>query len=72
MERMLRFSLEHLRLIRLIWQEEDGTLRGGNVQVLSLSPDRVTFQIMRPRATLTLPRERILSADFKKGDDGSV
>ena len=72
MERMLRFSLEHLRLIRLIWQQEDGTLAAGNVQVTALTPGSVTFQLMRPRRTLTLPLTCILSADFRKGDDGTV
>lgn len=70
MKRMLLYSLEHLRLIRLIWQAEDGTIRGGNVQVTALTDTAATVQVMRPRATLTLPFDCILSADFRKGDEG--
>ena len=70
MERLLVYSLEHLRLIRLLWQEEDGSLRQGNVQVTALSQDSVTFQVMRPRETRTLRKSAILAADFRKGDEG--
>ena len=70
MQRMLLYSLEHLRLIRIIWMDEGGTLRQGNIQVTALSEESVTFQLMRPRRTLTIPTAAILSADFRKGDEG--
>ena len=71
MDRLLIYSLEHLRLIRLIWQDAEGRLCQGNVQVTGLTGDTVTFQVMRPRCTLTLNRADILAADFKKGDEGN-
>ena len=42
MQRMLLYSLEHLRLIRIIWMDEGGTLRQGNIQVTALSEESVT------------------------------
>lgn len=72
MERLLRFSLEREHPIRLMWQEEDGTLCQSNAQVTELTENMVTFIRQRPRRTVVLPMERLLSADFKKGDDGML
>lgn len=70
MERFLRYSLEKQRPIRLIFYDEDGTLRQANAQVQAITPDAVTFTTLRPKAQRSLPHTRILSADYKKGDEG--
>ena len=71
MERLFRYSLERERAIRLLWQEEDGALRQGNAMILSFNESSVTFRLLRPKQIITLPLERLLAADFKKGDDGT-
>lgn len=70
MERFLRYSLERGRVIRLIYQEEDGRMRQVNAQVVALSGDAVTFTAQRPRRQVTLPLTHVLSADYRKGDEG--
>lgn len=70
MERFLRYSLERQRLIRLMFYDDDGNLRQSNAQVLFITPETVTFTTTRPKAQWTLPPNRILSADYKKGDEG--
>ena len=69
MERMLQYSLEHERPIRLIWQEE-GKLVQRKATVTALTADTVTLRSLRPRGETTITRESILSADFVKGDEG--
>lgn len=70
MERFLRYSLEKQRPIRLIFYDESGTLRQYNAQVQTIEADTVSFTTLRPKAQWTLPPESILSADYKKGDEG--
>ncbi len=70
MERFLRYSLEKQRPIRLMFYDDSGTLRQLNVQVQAIAPEAVTFTTLRPKAQWLLPPERILSADYKKGDEG--
>jgi hypothetical protein len=70
MERFLRYSLERGRAIRLIYQEEDGRMRQVSAQVTELAEDRVSFTTLRPKKDVTLPVDRLLSADYRKGDEG--
>lgn len=70
MERFLQYSLERGRVIRLIYQEENGRMRQVNAQVTALQGDRVSFVIQRPRREITLPLWQLLSADYRKGDEG--
>ncbi len=70
MERLFVYSMEHDRMIRLIWQDEDGKLCQANGKVLAWDDRQVTVAVQRPKRTLTLSAEQILSADFRKGDEG--
>ncbi len=70
MERLFVYSMEHDRMIRLIWQEDDGKLCQANVKVLAWDGRQVTVAAQRPKRTLILSAEQILSADFRKGDEG--
>ncbi len=72
MERMLRFSLEHERVIRLMLLDESGTLSQVNARILRYDADTVDFVTSRSPRTVTVPRGDILAIDFRKGDDGQV
>lgn len=70
MERFLQYSLERGRAIRLIYQEENGRMRQVSAQVTALRGDAVSFVTLRPRQEITLPVSHLLSADYRKGDEG--
>lgn len=70
MERFLRYSLEKQRPIRLMFYADDGSLRQSNAQVLSITPEAVAFTTTCPKARWVIHPDRILSADYKKGDEG--
>ena len=70
MERFLRYSLERGRAIRLIYQEEDGRMRQVSAQVKALDGDMVSFTTLRPKKDVTVSVTHILSADYRKGDEG--
>lgn len=72
MERMLRFSLEHERVIRLMLLDESGTLSQVNARILRYDAHTVDFVTSRSPRTVTVPRGDILAIDFRKGDDGQV
>ncbi len=72
MERMLRWSLEHDRPIRMMLMNEEGALSQVNARVLHYDADRVDFVTTRSPRTVTVSRRDILSVDFRKGDDGQV
>lgn len=72
MERLLRYSLEHTRQIRMMWQDADGAMRQSNVQVLRYDEVTVTCLVTRPKHEKTIPLERVLAVDFRKGDDGML
>lgn len=72
MERLLRYSLEHTRQIRMMWQDADGVMRQSNVQVLRYDEAAVTCLVTRPKHEETIPLERVLAVDFRKGDDGML
>lgn len=70
MERFYVYSMERQRAIRLLWQEEDGSFRQTNAQVTAWDGAQLTVNTLRPKKTLTLRAEQILSADYRKGDEG--
>lgn len=72
MERLLRYSHEHDRVIRLMMMNEDGVLSQVNARILRYDADSVDFVTTRSPRTVTVPRKDILAIDFRKGDDGQV
>ncbi len=72
MERLLRFSQEHDRVIRLMLLTEDGGLRQVNARILRYDADSVEYITTRSPRTVTVNRRDILAIDFRKGDDGQV
>lgn len=72
MERLLRFSFEHARVIRLMYFDEAGKLRQVNATVIAYDEDKVDFISTRSPRMVSVPMESILSVDFKRGDDGMV
>lgn len=69
MERMLRFSLERDRVIRMMLLV-DGTFSQVNARVIRYDDRTVDFITTRSPKPQTVRREDILSADFRRGDDG--
>ena len=69
MERILRYSVDHRRPIRLIFQRE-GALQQRNVQVLALEAGRVRLLSRRPREEWEMPLTDVLGADYARGDEG--
>lgn len=69
MERILRYSLERRKPIRLIFQRE-GALQQRNVQVLALESGRVRLLSRRPREEWEMPLADVLGADYARGDEG--
>ena len=72
MERLLRYSHEHDRVIRLMLMDEDGNLSQVNARVTRYDADSVDFITTRSPRTVSVPRKDILAIDFRKGDDGQV
>ena len=72
MERLLRYSMEHERVIRLMLMDEEGNLSQVNARILRYDADTVDFITIRSPRTVTVPRKDILAIDFRKGDDGQV
>lgn len=72
MERFYAYSMERQRAIRLMWQEDDGSLRQANAQITAWDGRQLSFTTLRPKGQWTLRAEQVLSADYKKGDDGST
>ena len=72
MERLLRYSHDHDRVIRLMLMDEDGNLSQVNARVTRYDADSVDFITTRSPRTVTVPRKDILAIDFRKGDDGQV
>lgn len=70
MERFLRYSLEKQRPIRLIFFADDGSMKQVNAQITAVAEDKVCFSCLRPKGCYEVDLERILSADYKKGDEG--
>ena len=72
MERLLRYSHEHDRVIRLMLMDEEGHLSQVNARILRYDADTVDFITTRSPRTVTVARKDILAMDFRKGDDGQV
>ena len=72
MERLLRYSHDHDRVIRLMLMDEDGNLSQVNARVTRYDADSVDFITTRSPRPVTVPRKDILAIDFRKGDDGQV
>ena len=72
MERLLRYSNEHDRVIHLMLMDEDGNLSQVNARILRYDADTVDFITTRSPRTVTVARQDILAIDFRKGDDGQV
>lgn len=71
MERMLRYSLEHDRVIRLMLLRE-GKLSQVNARILAYDERQARFVTSRSPREQVVAREEILSADFRKEDDGQL
>lgn len=69
MERLLRYSYEHDRVIRMMLLQE-GKLSQVNARVIGYDGEKVEYVTTRSPRTQTVPRADILSLDFRKGDDG--
>lgn len=72
MERLLRYSHEHDRVIRLMLMAEDGALSQVNARILHYDADKVEFITTRSPRPVTVARGEILAIDFRKGDDGQI
>ena len=72
MERLLRYSHDHDRVIRLMLMDEEGNLSQVNARILRYDAETVDFITTRSPRTVTVPRKDILAIDFRKGDDGQV
>ena len=72
MERFYVYSMERGRAIRLMWQEDDGALKQANAQVTAWDGSMLAVTTLRPKRQLTLRAEQILSADYRKGDEGTT
>ena len=70
MERFLRYSLEKQRPIRLIFFADDGSMKQVNAQVTGVTETTVAFTCLWPKGACEVEKERILSADYKRGDEG--
>ena len=72
MERFLRYSLEKGQRIRLIYQTEEGDMKMVNAQVTALEEGMVRVVTVRPKQEIELPLEKLLSADYRRGDEGQA
>ena len=70
MERFLRYSLEKQRPIRLMYMTDDAQLKQLNAQIINYNSETVRFTSLRPKGTFEIPRPQLLSADYKRGDEG--
>ena len=69
MERMLRFSFDHARVIRLMYFDENNKLRQVNATVIAYDEETVDFITTRSPRTVTVPIASILSVDFEALND---
>lgn len=67
MERLLRYSLEHRRPVRIIWEEE-GKMYQCGAQVEALTETTVELTTTRPKRRVTLPLTALLAVDYRKSD----
>ena len=72
MERLLQYSMERDRAIRLIYMQEDGSLKQITAVVRAFDAKSVSVYVLRPPKDLVILRESLLSADYRKGDEGGA
>lgn len=72
MERLLQYSLERNRAIRLMYMQEDGSLKQVTCLVRAYDAASVTVYVLRPPKDVTIPRQDLLSVDYRKGDEGGA
>lgn len=70
MERFLRYSLEKQRPIRLIFFNDEGKMKQVNAQIVRVDGQQVRFTCLRPKGEFAVSMAQILSADYKRGDEG--
>ena len=70
MERMLRFSFDHARVIRLMYFDENNKLRQVNATVIAYDEETVTLRIGSKKTPVVLPLSDLLSCDYARGDHG--
>ena len=66
MERLLRFAVEHDRVIRLMFMR-DGRLFQVNAHIVSYDDKQVSFVTTRSPRTQVISREELLAVDFRRG-----
>ena len=71
MERLLRYSVEHDRVIRLMLLQE-GKLTQINARITAYDEEKIDFITTRAPRPQTAARADLLAADFRKGDDGQL
>jgi hypothetical protein len=50
----------------------DGGMRQATAQVLAIAPAEITVRTIRPKRELTIRKAAVLSADYRKGDEGQA
>lgn len=71
-ERFFVYSRDHHKAVRVMTEDESGVLRYMNIRVIDWDADTVTYLPNTQRAVKerTIPRTRILSASYARGDSG--
>lgn len=69
MQRLLRYSLEYDRVIRLMLMR-DGEQTQVNARIVRWDEEKIEFVTTRSPRTQTALMAEVLAADFRKGDDG--
>lgn len=70
MERMLQYSMERNRAIRLMYLDEGGALRQVTAVVTARAEGRVKLYVLRPPQNIEINESDILSTDYRRGDEG--
>lgn len=70
MERLLRFAVEHDRVIRLMFMRDERLFQV-NAHIVSYD-NQVSFVTTRSPRTQVISREELLAVDFRRGDDGQT
>ena len=70
MERLLQYSMERDRAIRMMYMQEDGTLKQITALVKRYDEQSVSVYVLRPPKDIVIARQDLLSVDYRKGDEG--
>ncbi len=71
-ERFLRYSLEHGRKIKVVWQAADGAIRHENLTVLSIAGDSLFYLPPGRKKAREMPLAAVLAAAYARGDEGDT